>query len=158
MSKKQKNLSLNLIKEQNTEKYKNKKRVHFDDGLYIDVDTVFQPVKIENVINEFGEILQEVGGAGKSIDIGASLVIIATLLIKHMTSLETEAADYNGILELAGELKNGEYFDKIIESFDEVEREKAFEKIASTLEKLKENLEKLASDNAEEVVPDEVVQ
>lgn len=135
MSKQQKNLSLTTLKKQNAKTYKDKKQIHFANGDKLDIDVVFQPTKIESVIQETLEILTKVAERkDKDIDAGTWLVVTMASVIKTFTSIETDAVGFDGLIELSVALKNAEYYDQIVSAFDQVELEKTFMKINDALQ------------------------
>lgn len=145
MNKQPKNLSLSTLKKQNTKTYKDKKRIHFENGDKLDIDVVFQPMKIEKVIKEIMSIMEEVNKRkiNKDIDEGAWLVATMASIIKNFTSIETNAIGLDGLIELSEELKNAEYYDQIVESFDESELNKTFNKINVVSQRVVQNIDLL---------------
>lgn len=161
MSKQQKNLSLSGLKKQNAQTYKGKKRIQFDNGAKLDIDVVFQPTKIENVVKEVASVFDEVAKRkdGDQIDAGLWAVVMMASIIKNFTTIETDAVGLGGLVELMQELKNANYYDKIVESFDESEINKTISQVNKFLEVLNQQIismtekkkSELAGETSEEI-------
>ncbi|MCI1763636.1 hypothetical protein [Heyndrickxia oleronia] len=160
MSKNMKNLSLNQIKKQNTQKFKDKKRVQFDNAK-LDIDLVFRPSKKNQLFTEFMEVVVEGLQNKKVFDTEVILALSVMLAIKHFTSIETNAEGYDGLLEMMSILDDGEYTKKILEEFNKTELENLLlelrqivSKVAIEAKKLaeEENLDKLSINSETEVI------
>lgn len=140
MSKAVKNLSAQMVKRQNNQIYKHKKRIIL--GNYkLDIETVFRPSKIKVVIAEFMETLEQAVKDGKKIDVGIGLALSTVLVIKHFTSLVTDANGYDGLLELLTILHDGEYTDTILEAFEKEQLEKMFGELGKVLDVLNQQID-----------------
>ncbi|ALS22312.1 hypothetical protein [Paenibacillus naphthalenovorans] len=148
MSKTTKNLSMNLVKKQVNQKFKDKKKVIFD-GVSVDIDVVFRPSRRNLLTAEFMDIVHTALIDNKKIDSGVVLALGTALIIKHFTSIETDAEGYDGIMEMLDYLKDGGYLEKIISSFEGKELETIFEEIEKTFkfvtQELKKEVDKIRS-------------
>jgi hypothetical protein len=136
MSKQPKNLSLSTLKKQNAKTYKDKKQIHFANGDKLDIDLVFQPTKVENVLQEMLQVVDEVSKRknGEDIDISVWSIVMMSSIIKNFTSIETDALGLDGLVELRKQLKDAKYYDDIIGAFDEIELNNAVAKINEMLQ------------------------
>jgi hypothetical protein len=148
MSNNIKNLSMSLVKKQDAQKFKDKKRVNFDNAK-VDVDVVFRPSKRGVVVAEMMEVIQQAFTEQKKIDAGIGIAISTMLIIKHFTSIETDASDYDGFLEMTKLLNDGDYTSKILESFEPSELEKMFEELNTTLNMVTNEIDKVLEENKE---------
>ncbi|MCM3274165.1 hypothetical protein [Paenibacillus elgii] len=140
MSKTAKNLSMSLVKKQDAQKYKERKRVNFDDAK-VDVDVVFRPSKRNLVVAETLDVLQNALVENKKMDGATGIAISTALIIKHFTSIETDAEGYDGLLNMLTLLKDGDYLEKITGAFEQDELEKMFEELNKAIHITKEIIE-----------------
>lgn len=141
MSKTTKNLSMSLVKKQDAAKYKDKKRVNFDD-VKVDVDVVFRPSKRNLVVAEMLDVLHNALVEKRKMDGGIGLIISNALIIKHFTSIETDAEGYEGLISMLTLLKDGEYLEKIMSAFDKEQLEIMYEEINQGILITKEIIDK----------------
>ncbi|MBU7316147.1 hypothetical protein [Paenibacillus oleatilyticus] len=140
MSKTVKNLSMSLVKKQDAAKYKDKKRVNFDD-VKVDVDVVFRPSKRNLVVAEMLDVLHNALVEKKKMDGGVGLIISNALIVKHFTSIETDAEDYEGLINMLTLLTDGEYLEKIMNAFEKEQLEIMYEELNKAILMTKEIIE-----------------
>ncbi|RXZ83373.1 hypothetical protein EBB07_06045 [Paenibacillaceae bacterium] len=143
MSKTLKNLSLQAVKTENTKRYKDKKRIQFDQAK-LDVELVFRPSKRDEVIAEYISVFQDAIKNGTALNESGLFAVTAALIVKHFTSLETNAATYPELIELLAALKDGDYLDKILGSFDELELQRMIEQFSQANTLITEEMKKSA--------------
>ncbi|MVP00804.1 hypothetical protein [Paenibacillus lutrae] len=154
MSKREKNLSLQQVKKQNNQKYKELKRITFEQSK-IDLDVTFRPSKVNALTADFMGIMQEALTHSKLFDAGAALSVGTALIIKHFTSIETDADDYDGLLDMLRQLKDGNYLDPIMDSFQFEEVEKIFETLKNAVSLVTDEVKKVHLDEtAEKTIED----
>ncbi|NEW08221.1 hypothetical protein GK047_19660 [Paenibacillus sp. SYP-B3998] len=149
MSKNVKNLSVAVVKKQNAQMYKDKKTIHFENAKLL-VDIVFRPSKKSLVIAEMLDVLKEAMLENQKIDSAKGIALSTMLIIKHFTSIETDAQGYNGLLDMLVQLNDGEYTPKIIESFEQIELEKMFSELSNSMELVKKQLDNDFGDTIKE--------
>ncbi|WP_010498385.1 hypothetical protein [Paenibacillus elgii] len=140
MSKTVKNLSMSLVKKQDAAKYKDKKRVNFDD-VKVDVDVVFRPSKRNLVVAEMLDVLHNALVEKRKMDGGIGLIISNALIVKHFTSIETDAEDYEGLINMLTLLTDGEYLEKIMTAFEKEQLEIMYEELNKAILMTKEIIE-----------------
>jgi len=146
-----KDLSLSLIKKEDANKYKEKKRIYFDNGSKIDIDVAFRPTKISMVSAEVLNIIQEALDNKKQLDAGVVLGITTMLIIKHFTTIKIDGnMDYDGYMEMLKLMNDNGYTNKILESFDKDELEKVYKEVNNALSILGSELNKLLVENGED--------
>lgn len=122
-----KNLSEKHAKKKFDEKFKSKKRIKFYDNTRLDVDVIFNPVKLENATKELLYLIQEMVEGGYVIDDPKVMNdVMSTIMIKHFTSIETDAEGYYRLLELCLTLKKEQYYDSIVSALPITEKEKLY--------------------------------
>lgn len=140
MSKTVKNLSMSLVKKQDAAKYKDKKRVNFDDAK-VDIDVIFRPSKRNLVVAEMLDVLHNALVEKRKMDGGIGLILSNALIIKHFTSIETDAEGYEGLINMLTLLKDGDYLEKIMNAFEQTQLETMYEELNKAILMTKEIIE-----------------
>lgn len=137
-------LTLASIKNEN-KKYKEKITVDIK-GYELKIDKYFSPSKINDMVRELGEKLEEMGKQNiqiKDIDIIAYMYL---LVIKHFTSLQIPN-DLSKQLQVLNELIDGDFLNDIINAIPEEE----WKKIGDVFARINENIN-ITADLIEEMV------
>lgn len=140
MSSSPKNLSMSVVKKQVAQKFKEKKRINLDKNTKIDVDVVFRPTKKNLVVSTMLDIVSKAYKDSKPFDAGIGIGISTMLIIKHFTSIETDAEDYDGLLEMLVMLKDGGYTDKILNAFDPTELSTMFDELTAAFKMVSDEI------------------
>jgi hypothetical protein len=156
MSKNPTNLNLSQVKKEVNSLYNDKKRVTFSNGSKIDVDVKFRPSTRSLVVAEIMDLLQKALEDKRDIGNGKFLAISTMLIIKHFTTIQTDAKTYDELLEMSVLLHDGGYTDKIIESLDKEELEEMYKQLNEAVSTLNQEIQKLVSEN--EAIPDADIQ
>jgi hypothetical protein len=140
-----KNLSLSHIKKQDTQKYKEKKQVLFDDGkTKVDVDVVFRPSKINEVISDLLKLIQEKVEKEEAPNGETIMVVVLSLIVKHFSSIDVKGANtFNDYLEMYMIMNDNGYLSPILQAFDPQELQKAIDEVNKNLEKWTIELNKI---------------
>jgi hypothetical protein len=160
-----KNLSLSHIKKQDTQKYKEKKQVLFDDGkTKVDVDVVFRPSKINEVIADLIKLIQEKVEKEEAPNGEAIMAVVLSLIVKHFSSIDVKGANtFNDYLEMYMIMSDNGYLSPILQAFDPQELQKAIDEVNKNLERWTVELNKIideikAKQEQKEVENDATVQ
>jgi hypothetical protein len=86
------------------------------------------------VIRELVEAMQEYEKSGNKVDMYVIGGLLSVLIIKHFTSIDTNAEGYKGLLEMLQLLNDGDYTGKILSSFDREELQSVFDEAAKSFE------------------------
>jgi hypothetical protein len=149
MSTQNKNMSFSKIKQENDAKFNKVKRVIFDGNVTLDIDQSFRETKIEILIQELLKVMAEALDSGKEITNGIGSTLMTAAMIKHFTSLETDAETFEDFIILINALQDREYLNKILESFDQTEVKKLFNTVTSKMNLLTEAIVKDNEKNKE---------
>jgi hypothetical protein len=160
-----KNLSLSHIKKQDIQKYKEKKQVLFDDGkTKVDVDVVFRPSKINEVIADLIKLIQAKVEKEEAPNGETIMAVVLSLIVKHFSSIDVKGANtFDDYLEMHIIMNDNGYLSPILQAFDPQELQKAIDEVNKNLERWTVELNKIideikAKQEQKEVENDATVQ
>jgi hypothetical protein len=153
-----KNLSLSHIKKQDTQKYKEKKQVLFDDGkTKVDVDVVFRPSKINEVIADLIKLIQAKVEKEEAPNGETIMAVVLSLIVKHFSSIDVKGANtFNDYLEMYMIMNDNGYLSPILQAFDPQELQKAIDEVNKNLEKWTIELNKIIDEIKAKQIQEEV--
>ncbi|OMD75289.1 hypothetical protein [Paenibacillus odorifer] len=157
-----KNLTLGAIKKDNA-KYKKTKRIQLDSTTHLDVDTKFDPSKralakvdfVNIVFTKLLELTKEASdgdmldeekydaSTNNYLNEKALLALEILLIIKHFTSLEVKANDYDECFNAIEQLESYEYLQTILESFGKDEFNLLLNEFSSEIDTVNAKIDQL---------------
>lgn len=140
-----KKLTLSAIRQEDAKKYSRIKQIFIDDYT-LDIDVVFRPTKIRDLLIELVELVDY--GNEKNIKISNDLIAeyYSLLIIKHFSSLEIPD-EIEDRLRVIGILIDNDYIARILDNFDEDELNKVLVCLRQINENLAVALEELKNKN-----------
>ncbi|MCG7406386.1 hypothetical protein MH117_03080 [Paenibacillus sp. ACRRX] len=135
------NLSLAQVKKEAAEKYKNTTVLTFENGTKIDVDLVLRPSKITKLKTELIDVLSDAMEQKKKLDAPTLFAIQTMLVVKYFTSIKADVKGYDGLLDMLYTLNDGNYTNKILESFDPAQLGIVYKDIDETLKLINHAIE-----------------
>lgn len=141
----EKKLNITAINK-NHKNFNEKKKVVFDDGYYINIDVKFKPTKINKLITDFQDQVEYANNNNINISDINVIDYIFFLVIKHFTDLKIPDDSLEKQINIFYKLADSDYYKVIMESFDQNELGKIWEKIYEIEDFYKmynENLQKL---------------
>lgn len=126
-----KKLSLSAINKQYSDDFSKLKRVHLKNDHYVDIQTKFEPTKIEAMISEYQDLLRQLTEIDE-IKIPKKvnyMFLYTTMIIKYFSSIGSIIPnDIVKVVVLSQKLFDTGITDEIISQFDPEELEKLYTK------------------------------
>ncbi|MBD2846439.1 hypothetical protein IDH44_14655 [Paenibacillus sp. IB182496] len=142
MTKTQKNLTLGYIERRNDSEYREHRRLNLNDEVKLDIARRFKPSVRDDVVADYLAAIQDAAQRGLPLSERGLLAVAAALIIKHFTSLRTNATGYAELATLLAKLQDSGYLEPILAAFDPEELEQMNRQIQRANELLTEELEK----------------
>ncbi|WP_243356908.1 hypothetical protein [Bacillus litorisediminis] len=126
-------LNLNKIKSENS-KYEEKTKIDFEDGTYLHIYKHFSNSKIKQVFDNFAKVAEEakVKNFEKELNSFNWMDLLTCFIIEGFTDLEFSKASKAKLKEFKI-LMETDYYNKIVESFEQKELEKFMVKVAESI-------------------------
>jgi len=118
MASKQNQLTVTGINKQHSEEFKSVKRVHLNNGDYIDIQTRFKKTSIQKLIMDYQEILDQLHKSKVDADVAKPITFVYyILLLKHFTSLNNIPIDIEKMILICEKLIDLELLEEIFAHF-----------------------------------------
>lgn len=137
-----KNLNLKTVKKENDLNYNKVKTVKFGESTKVDIKQVFKPSILDKLCAEFYNVWLKAYQQKKDTTEKSLIGIGTALILKHFTSLETDAETYDELGELLFDLQDSKYAEPIMSAFDKEQLKVAFDLLGEAASVLLDNVSK----------------